>query len=124
MIEIWKDIPDYEGIYLASNTGKIKSIKRNRLLTPHKNRYGYLTLTLFKNNHKNTRSIHRLVASSFLGKSKLDVNHKDGIKTNNNIENLEFITRADNNRHAHKIGLQNNHCKMLSKKMLEQKTCL
>lgn len=122
MKEIWKDVPDYEGLYKASNSGLIFGVKRQRLVKPNLNRHGYYTLTLSKNNKRNTRSVHRLVATAFLGKSNLVINHKDGVKTNNNICNLEFITIAQNNRHAHEIGLHDDKNKKLSEKMKQMKS--
>lgn len=120
--EIWKDIPDYEGLYQASNLGRIRSLsfkgnKRIKIRKQHLNICGYYTLGLYNNNKTNTRSVHRMVAFAFLGKSKLTVNHKNGIKIDNNINNLEFMTSSDNIRHSYIIGLHDEHNKKLSKKL-------
>ena len=91
-MEIWKDIEGYEGLYQVSNLGRIKS-KRKIL----KNINGeYLKVGLSKNGVQKTLYIHRLVAETFFGKSKLQVNHKDENKHNNNINNLEFISFKEN----------------------------
>jgi hypothetical protein len=69
---------------------------------------GYLSLTIYKNGERITRSVHRLVAEAFLGGPHpgFDVNHIDGDKTNNRIENLEWCTREENVQHAVRTGLR------------------
>ena len=110
-MEIWKDIKEYEGLYQVSNKGKIRSLPKmigNRfrdnsiILKSWKNKSGYLTIALSKNDIKSTKKIHILVANAFLIKhfDFLTVNHKDCNKTNNNVENLEWITLQDNLKHA------------------------
>jgi hypothetical protein len=100
MTEIWKKIKDYSN-YEVSNTGKIRNINLNKELKLSSNT-GYLYIFLSKNNKRSKGYIHRLVAESFLEKTndKLVVNHKDGNKENNNIENLEWITQGENVKHA------------------------
>lgn len=117
MKKIWKDIPGYETLYKVSNYGEVLSIKRNIILIPHVNASGYLAITLCKNNIRNTRTIHRIVATAFFGKSDLTVNHLNGIKTDNKVTNLEYCTRSENNSHAYRIGLHDSKNKKLSKKM-------
>lgn len=124
-IEIWKDIPGYEGLYQASNLGRIKSIERlvnyrwgyKKLLKGSVLRYyistnGY-TKYVLSNNIKKTCSGHVLVASAFIPQieGKNMVNHKDGNKTNNKVENLEWCTCAENMRHAYRTGLMKSHMK-------------
>lgn len=104
MKEIWKDIPGYEGLYQASNLGQIKRLSRKyapkeKVLKPQR-RNGYLSICLTKNKDKSTHNIHRLITKTFIGESDLIVNHKDGNKHNNNIENLEYCTSRDNCRHV------------------------
>lgn len=102
-IEIWKDIPDYEGLYQVSNLGRVKSFKRNgnskdRILKPSKNRCGYLQVILYKNRKTETFTVHRLVALAFIS-NPLNlpcINHKDENKENNNISNLEWCTQQYN----------------------------
>lgn len=105
MNEIWKDIPNYEGVYQVSNLGKVKSLNYNRtkvekimLLTL--NRYGYYAIGLSKNNKKKTFTVHKLVAMAFLGHTpcgyKLVVDHIDSNPLNNNLENLQLISQREN----------------------------
>ena len=111
MQEIWKDIPSYEGLYQVSNLGRVKSLgnryhRHNEiLLKPKKDKYGYHIVTLYKNSRPKCYSIHRLVMMSFVGKSNLTVNHKNEIKTDNKLDNLEYMTNKDNVRYSqgHKI---------------------
>lgn len=118
--KIWKDIPGWEGYYQASRDGYIRSIDRfdskgvkrfgQILSSNYEDRYGYKQTILSKNNKKKVTTIHRLVALAFLPKieyQKYTVNHKDGNKLNNHINNLEWATVKENNRHAHEIGLVN-----------------
>lgn len=112
MKEIWKDIPQYEGIYQASNMGRIRSLlhrggkKPSLMKTQERN--GYLRVPLTdKNGNRSHKSVHRLVLESFLGCiENHEVNHKNGIKSDNRISNLEWCTRSENQTHAFKNGLQ------------------
>ena len=108
-MEIWKDIKGYEGLYLISNLGRIKSLKYNeeKLLQPYMTSTGYYKIDLRKNNVRKIKPIHRLVAETFIPKSNgySEVNHKDGNKKNNNINNLEWVTRAENIKHSYATGL-------------------
>lgn len=111
MEEIWKDIKGFEGEYEVSNTGKIKSKKRKneRILIPDVDRYGYLRVCLFYSKGGYIRKkVHRLVAEAFLPNvNELpQVNHKDGDKKNNNVDNLEWCTAKENLRHALETGLR------------------
>ena len=112
MIEIWKDVKGYEGLYQVSNHGKVKSVKRKgkngryyggktKILTPSKSG-GYLTVGLSKGSFSKTYLVHRLVADVFIPNplNKKEINHIDGDKHNNNIDNLEWNTRLENMRHA------------------------
>lgn len=115
MSEVWKDVIDYEGLYEVSNEGLIR--RNGKVLKPQVSHRGYFLVCLSKKSHQVRKSIHRLVAKSFkpCENPLLEVNHIDGNKLNNNISNLEWVTKSENLAHAYKIGLtpnqdgQNNH---------------
>lgn len=105
MIEEWKPLI-YNGVnysqYEVQNTGKLRNVKtkRERKLTPNKKGY-YGTVISCGADCKVYIKIHRAVAENYCdGDQSLTVNHKDGDKNNNNADNLEFISRADNLKHA------------------------
>ena len=108
-MEQFKDIAGYEGLYQVSNTGKIKSMVGRfggvDNLKQTSNGSGYSTVTLCKDGKRSTRNTHRLVAAAFLGESTLQVNHKDGDKRNNSVDNLEWVTAKENIIHAIDKGL-------------------
>lgn len=114
--EIWKDIKKYEGYYQISNLGNVKRLPRyvnNRhgnksvlkeiILKTKINKYGYCTINLSANSNK-TFYIHRLIALSFIPntENKPYINHKNGIKTDNRICNLEWVTSSENHLHAYR----------------------
>ena len=107
MVEIYKDVIGYEGIYQVSNLGNVKSLKFNkeRVLKPSKDSKGYLSINLSLNGVFKMRNIHQLVAESFLNHKrcghKLVVNHLDFNKTNNNLNNLELVTARENCNKKH-----------------------
>lgn len=110
--EIWKDIEGYEGLYQVSNWGNIRSFKidpSGRLLKMSPTAHGYAQVALYKTpkDYKQIR-VHRLVYMAFVGEipSNLEINHKDGCKRNNYIDNLEAVTRSENAKHAWRTGLQ------------------
>ena len=106
MEEIWKDVKGFENLYKISNCGNVFSCKYGRMLKPAE-RGGYLRVTLTKDKKQNRCSIHRLVAENFLNNkgNKTQVNHKDGNKKNNHINNLEWVTNKENCNHAVKHDL-------------------
>ena len=111
--EVWKDIPGYEGLYQVSNFGEVKSLsryhhKKETILKKHKTKDGYYETTLVKNGKYKFIRTHRLVAFAFIPNllNKEQINHKDGNKLNNNVENLEWCTLQENKDHAIKTGLQ------------------
>lgn len=111
MIEIWKDVVGFEGIYQISNTGKVKGLPRKylieRLLKPYISEHGYLMVRLYPSGKHKT--IHRLLAEAFIPNpdNKPFVNHKDANKQNNDLNNLEWVTRLENIHHAVRLGLYN-----------------
>lgn len=88
--------------YAISNLGNVKNIKKGNILTPYLNPNGYLSYTFCQKGIKKTFRIHRLVALYFIDNpNNLPyVNHKDGNKTNNRAENLEWCTAKENDNHA------------------------
>ena len=108
MKEIWKDIIGYEGLYSVSNTGLVKRVTTNKIKYPSLNSWGYEVVSLSKPNTKlKTILVHRLVAIHFINnpESKKQVNHIDGNKQNNCLNNLEWVTCAENAQHAIRTGL-------------------
>lgn len=104
MNEIWRAIPDYPG-YEASNLGNIRSVlrpgKEPRVLHQYDDKRGYLILGVVKDGKRFSPKVHRLVAGAFLPdySNTLQVNHINGIKTDNRVCNLEMVTRLQNMRH-------------------------
>ena len=136
--EIWKDIPEYEGLYQASTLGRIRSVDgkitysarhgerkwkgiilKNKTKIPERSGY---KVTLWKNKERKDLLVARLVCSTFhgdgnnlfdykrgKGSNKITVNHKDGNRFNNRVENLEWLTLGDNIRHSFETGLNPTH---------------
>ena len=112
--EEWKDIEGYEGYYQVSNHGRVKSLSRKRTTGPKPgtlkerilkgsiNSDGYKNVKLYKNGEKKTFKIHQLVVEAFIQKNESCecINHIDGDKTNNYIDNLERCTIKENVIHA------------------------
>lgn len=107
--ETWAWIKNYEGMYMESNFGRTKSFSKGKvkILKPQINVHGYLTVHLFKNGKYTVRGVHALVAETFIPNPENlpEVNHIDGIKFNCHVSNLEWLSTADNSRHARRTGL-------------------
>ena len=108
--EIWRDVIGYEGLYMVSNMGRLKSNIWNggRLINPCLHTGGYLIVGLYKNGRRKIYYVHVLVAQAFIAnsESKSQVNHIDADKTNNRVENLEWVTQKENIRHSWQLGLR------------------
>jgi len=111
--EKWVSVLGYDGLYEVSDLGNVKSTKfgKEKIMKQHTNRYGYCKIDLLNNTKRKKHSVHRLVAIAFLEnpENKLQVNHKNGIKSDNRLENIEFNTRKENMNHARKNGLTSNN---------------
>lgn len=93
-IEIWKVIPGYKK-YQVSNLGRVKGPLK--MLKPNLRKSGYVYMNLTVNSKNVSKSLHRLVALTFLGQSNLDVDHINGDKTDNRLCNLRYVTSRENN---------------------------
>lgn len=116
-MEIWKAIEGYEDSHEISNKGRVRSIDRidcqgrrlkGNYLKPKVGKFGYHRTGLRKDGLQKFHLIHRLVAQAFLlnQDNKSQVNHIDGDKSNNSVENLEWVTPSENNHHAYDSGLK------------------
>ncbi len=121
MIEKWKIIKGYPD-YMVSNIGRVKSLARivnysngskhplkSSILKHGYHIQGYPILILFNKKKRNTKVVHRLVAIAFIPNPEYKpcINHKNGIKTDNRAENLEWVTHSENTIHAYKNNLMN-----------------
>lgn len=119
--EIWKDVPFYEGMYCVSNLGNVKSLARLKsnqynsfekpesILKFRHTKKGYYNVMLYKNGNPKSFPVHRLVLMGFdrLPEEKEQGNHINGIKNDNRLENLEWVTSSENQIHAFATGLNN-----------------
>jgi hypothetical protein len=99
-MEIWKSVPNYKGIYEVSNLGKLKNIKRNRIINGGINKEGYIIVVLHDNKVRKTFALHQLVAICFLNHVpnglSIIVDHIDNNKLNNCVDNLQLISQRIN----------------------------
>ena len=106
MEEIWKDIPNYKGLYQVSNLGKVKSLYgKGKILKPNIDKDGYERVALCKEKKRKDLFVHRLVAITFIPnlENKSQINHIDGNKQNNCVDNLEWCSCKENIVHSIKI---------------------
>lgn len=103
----WRDIPEYEGVYAINDHGDVFSYRSNKILAPVKNGKGYHTVQLSVNGRVKRIKIARVVATLFIANPNgyPQVNHKDGVKTNDHKDNLEWCTQSHNVIHAYDTGL-------------------
>lgn len=96
------DIIGYEGLYAVTSCGRVYSYKSKKFLKPWNNGYGYLHVTLYKNGKTKKFKVHRLVAEAYIENPEglETVDHIDGDKTHNNVQNLQWMTLEDNIRKA------------------------
>ena len=118
LLERWKPIKGYEGLYEVSDAGKVKSLITNKLLDCGLTTKGYKRVCLTKDCKHKFYAVHRIVAEAFIPNlnNKPQVNHINGIKTDNRVENLEWCTNSENQKHSYDNGLKN---KKLSKEDVE-----
>jgi len=117
-MEIWQPIPDYESAYEVSSYGRVRSIdklvksglrhnqeveRRGKILKQNMKRNGYMTVDLSSENRVRTSTVHRIVAKVFIPntENKPQVNHKNGNKSDNRVENLEWVTAKENMVHRY-----------------------
>jgi len=112
--ERWLPVVGHEGWYEVSDWGNIKRVKGaawtfvGRPLKSHLDSWGYRRAGICENGKMYTVKVHRVVAAAFIGPCPKDkqVNHKNGDKANNHVENLEYMTQSENNHHAYDTGLK------------------
>lgn len=114
--EVWKPIVGYEGLYDVSNYGNVRSYQNYgfelknepKTLRQVLNRYGYPTVTLCKDTVHKQKTVHRLVAETFIQTDnyKLQIDHINGIKTDNRASNLEWVTAKENTLRSVRLGLK------------------
>lgn len=112
MEEEWRQCEGYYP-YEISNTGKVRNRRTGRIMKTFINSHGYEAISLRKDGECKIRPIHRLLAEAYIegDHEGLDVNHIDGNKRNNDLNNLEFCTRKENTIHGFRMGLNWSHKK-------------
>ena len=108
-MELWRQIKNYEGLYDISSSGRVYSHITDKFLSASRVANHYEAVALYKNKKPSSRMVHLLVAEAFLPRDSFNkqVNHIDGNKYNNEVINLEWVTPAENSKHAIETGLFN-----------------
>ena len=105
--EEWRDVLGFEELYQVSNLGNVRTVKRGEatVMSQKEHWNGYLSVHLRNKGVERRASVHRLVAEAFIPNPDglRDVNHKNGIKTDNRVENLEWLSHSDNMRHMYQM---------------------
>lgn len=116
-MEQWSVITDFPN-YEVSTRGQIRHSSVNKSVKTYHDHNGYYSTELYKNGKRSDKRVHRLVAEAFIPNPNglPEVNHKDGNKHNNNVENLEWVSKSDNMKHAFATGLAKPSRGMLGKK--------
>lgn len=136
--EIWRGVKDYEDLYQVSNYGRIKSPEKKqwnrfayitqptRILTARIGKDGYISYALYKNGKSKIYKGHRLTITTFIKNvdNKPQINHKDGCKTNNKLNNLEYNTQSENINHAFINGLVKGKTKKFKYNKQDARKCL
>jgi hypothetical protein len=107
--EKWRQVPSFKN-YQVSNYGRVRPIRRQAMSKPHFDKDRYLQITLYVPGRRyHSKTVHSLVAEAFIGPRPegLEINHKNGIKHDNTVANLEYLTSAENKRHAVRMNLGN-----------------
>lgn len=106
MLEIWKEIIGYSGIYVVNPQGKIKSLRTKKIMRTHKNPLGYEFVRLSLSGKSKKHRVHRIVAKAFLDNpfNKPFINHLDSNPSNNHMDNLTWCTQAENIQYAYDYG--------------------
>ena len=116
-LEFWRPVVGYEGLYEVSSLGRIRGLKKTnnrlpgRILKPALNSRGYQQISFFKEGKLKTYILHRVVACAFLGEQPTpihQVNHKNSLRDDNCVENLEWVTPSENMLHAFRDGFKSN----------------
>lgn len=129
--EKWKKTRNYPN-YAVSNLGRVRRNKPGinthvgKILKPYLTIHGYLCVMLYINKKRKVVTVHKLVTEAFIGPrpKNREVNHKDGIKTNNCWLNLEYTTKSENMKHAYKLGLMNRKGENHGRAKLKEKDVL
>jgi hypothetical protein len=132
--EIWKEVKGHEGVYEVSNLGLVRSLPRteksnvgervrNGKVLSSRNTKGYKSVVLCKDGRQTFVYVHRLVAQIFIPnpENKPEVNHIDGDKTNNEVENLEWCTKSENQKHSYANGLKQINGELHPRSILTEK---
>ena len=127
-MEIWKPVKGYDDLYEVSNLSKIKQLETGRILKQSTHVAGYKVATLRNNKGRKIFYVHRIIAEAFIPNpyNKPQVNHKNGMKFDNRLDNLEWVTHKENLIHCHKNGMGNcksgedHHNSVLKNKQVEE----